>query len=530
VAVVTIGLAAGATLINRTHRGKFADIREPTTTTILTIGEPEDWTEKARVLADIPGRILCIRALSPGQSVRFVWGHPRRVEELAVETGHRAPSSLVPEAYAEGCPDLSPDGHRLLYQGHTKDGRAAAFVSAGPDGRDARAETQTAEPTVSSEPTWLPDGENFSFDLDANHLGIFSVRTRRITAVRDLWIAGFYTFFRTPASRGIVTASVLANSRGTEVVSLEWPSLAETNRFRVPGLALDVCSWLGTANYYYATPLPTSELMWVDPIAGTARRLGKVPGQLIRYATAVASGLVFASVRKRFLVLVRQASGAYEPLGMPDTYAEAAPCGPDIIATRRREQENVVVRLDRQGHLLAELGTGPTGMFPACSSDGRVAYFIDEKSMLKRCEAGRCVDLYEAGDQGLAISLDGRRVVFVKVEQRGLFMYWGFTEGGSVREIGQAETFCSPPAWSGPTTLWILTRREGRFEWREYDVDTRKDTGRTLPGRDDCADPDYVSPSFAVDPEVKVEIEERSQLRFLSASQWRESTRLETGR
>src|SRR5215212_9294284 len=75
-----------------------------------------------------------------------------------------------------------------------------------------------------------------------------------------------------------------------------------------------------------------------------------------------------------------------------------------------------------------------------------------------------------------------------------------------------------------------IDRREGRFEWREYDVDTRKDTGRTLPGRDDCADPDYVSPSFAVDPEVKVEMEERSQLRFLSSSQWRESTRLETGR
>ena len=77
--------------------------------------------------------------------------------DIDTVTRKREPSPLVPAAYAEGCPDLSPDGKRLVYQGHASGGRAFAFFSERPDGRDATPVVPTSEPSVSSEPTWLAE-------------------------------------------------------------------------------------------------------------------------------------------------------------------------------------------------------------------------------------------------------------------------------------------------------------------------------------------------------------------------------------
>jgi len=43
-----------------------------------------------------------------------VWGTPMRAEDLDTVSHARRPSPVVPAAYAEGCPDISPDGKRLL--------------------------------------------------------------------------------------------------------------------------------------------------------------------------------------------------------------------------------------------------------------------------------------------------------------------------------------------------------------------------------------------------------------------------------
>ena len=124
---------------------------------IVPSGEPADWTEKAVVLAEVPERIYCTSLLPDRKTIRFVWGDPRRAEDVDTVTRRRVQSPLAPETYAEGCPDVSPDGKRLVYQGHTTDGRPFAFLSHRSDGRDAVATVQTAEPTMASEPTWISD-------------------------------------------------------------------------------------------------------------------------------------------------------------------------------------------------------------------------------------------------------------------------------------------------------------------------------------------------------------------------------------
>ena len=105
---------------------------------------------------------------------------PVRVGDADARRGHRhgdaraQPVACRRRRYRGGCPDVSPDGKRLVYQGRAPDGRAFAFVSQHPDGRDAVPVVQTAEPSMASEPTWLADGDTFSYDVDAKHMAVFS--------------------------------------------------------------------------------------------------------------------------------------------------------------------------------------------------------------------------------------------------------------------------------------------------------------------------------------------------------------------
>jgi hypothetical protein len=73
-------------------------------------------------LAEIDRGLQCVTVLPDRRTLRFVWGDPRRAEDLEIDAGRRQSSSLLPTTYAEGCPDVSPDGRRLVYPGRTADG------------------------------------------------------------------------------------------------------------------------------------------------------------------------------------------------------------------------------------------------------------------------------------------------------------------------------------------------------------------------------------------------------------------------
>src|SRR5262249_33875506 len=147
--------------------------------------------------------------LLPDQrTLRFVWGTPTRAEDVDIVTRTRVPSPLVPAAYAEGCPDLSPDGKRLVYQGHAADGRAFAFLSRRSDGRDAVAVVPIAEPSLSSEPTWLADNETFSFDVDPKHMGVFSTAAGRMKILPEVTSKPYVTSFRYPNGNRVFVETV----------------------------------------------------------------------------------------------------------------------------------------------------------------------------------------------------------------------------------------------------------------------------------------------------------------------------------
>ena len=140
--------------------------------------------------------------------------------------------------YAEGCPDVSPDGRRLLYPGHTAEGRAFAFVSDRPDGGDGVPVVATAEPSQASEPTWLSDGQSFSYDIDTRHMGIYSLVTKRSSVLPEPTTAPHASANRYVSADHIFTSAWLDAST-TEISGFEFPSLRERFRFHLSELLVD---------------------------------------------------------------------------------------------------------------------------------------------------------------------------------------------------------------------------------------------------------------------------------------------------
>jgi serine/threonine-protein kinase len=251
-AALTLVAALTAGLLRTRQRPLDVGTASPSATgespLIVPTGEPADWTDISTVLVEVPERITCTRLLPNKRTIRFVWGTPPHAEDIDTVTRRRVPSPLVPAAYAEGCPDLSPDGNRLVFQGHTLDGRAFAFLSARTDGKDAVPVVRTAEPTMSSEPTWLADGQTFSYDVDAKHVGIFLVAASRSYVLPEPTTTTFFSMFRYAIGNRIFITPI-QDSGEMEVVGFTVPELRQDLRFRVAELGLDLTS-AGTMLYY----------------------------------------------------------------------------------------------------------------------------------------------------------------------------------------------------------------------------------------------------------------------------------------
>ena len=235
-----------------------------------------------------------------------------------------------------GAPNLSPDGRRLLYQGHAKDGRPFAFVSDRPDGKDAVPVAATTEPTMSSEPTWLADGEMFSYDVDARHVGVFSTALRRVTVVPEVTPQSYMTLFRASTKEGILVSGVF-DSGETEITSVGLPWLKENLRIRVREFLLDLRSDKGL---WYGAGRQGEGLLGVvevDPHRQRARHLGSIRRQIVRSPVFVRDWLSFVSTRLEFRLAVRRRDGTFDDLPGGRGITHASHCGNDLIVDRDQD-------------------------------------------------------------------------------------------------------------------------------------------------------------------------------------------------
>jgi hypothetical protein len=519
VATMVAGATAIAVSTVRRPRGRLrapvpavAAVPSP----LLTpIGPAADWSETSIVLAEVPERIHCARLLRDGRTIRFVWGEPMRAEDLDVIMRARRPAPLVPAAYAEGCPDLSPDGRRMVYQGHTPDGRAFAFLSPHPDGSDGVPVVQTAEPTMASEPTWLADGETFSYDIDANHMGVFLVGAGRMKVLPDVTQLPSITMFRYVIGNRVYLGTYLENLQ-TEVVGISVPLLNEEDRFRVPELVLDMRPAGRTLLFSKRNNAGrTCDIAEIDVAARTARYLGRIPQHMLRYPLPIADGVAFVSVRMASDLMLQKPNGTLLNLTKSGRVWDGNRCGHDLIISEELDDEHVVIkRADFTGKIIEQLTQGPRDWSPACTPDGKVWFYRPHKPTptIRRCDGKACRDIFQGFAIGLDASPDGRRLAYVTLSKRGPIVQWISADGGEPHDVAETETAC-PVGWATRDTIWVSRRRGPKFVWTEVNADTGRETGKTSPGGRDCADtrPDPASPVS----DLRVVYDQTSQIRFI---------------
>jgi len=520
VAGLAVVMVAGATaiavsMVHRRPDGTSVAAATRRAPLIVPAGEPADWSETSAVLAEVPERIHCARLLPDRRTVRFVWGVPARAEDVDTITHARAPSPIVPAAYAEGCPDISPDGKRLLYQGHAPDGRAFAFLSEHPDGRDAVPVVQTAEPSMASEPTWLADGDIFSYDIDANHAGVFWPAAGRMKVLPDVTTRPSLTMFRHVIGNRVYLGSYFDTSE-TEIVGIVPLLLAEEVRFRVPNLALDMRQDEETLLFAQRNGGRGYDVAAVNVAARTARLVGRVPGQMLRYPMRTATGLAFVSVRLASDLWARKGSGPLFNLTRSGRVWDGNRCGRDVIVSEELAPEKIVIqRVDLAGRRIEQLSQGPLDWSPACTPDGKTWFYRPHapNPAIRRCDRTGCRDIYQGVAIGLAASPDGKRLAFVTTDKRGSIARWISADGGPVHEVVETETTC-PVGWASAETMWVSRRRGREIVWTEVDADTGRETGQTVPGSRDCGDarPDPASP---VSADLRIVYDQTSQLRLV---------------
>ena len=96
---LSLVLGAGLVALRKPRRPDSDSVTGRTTLDVRrlsAVGEPADWTQRASLVADIPGLVHCF-SLVQKKIARLVWGTPRRVEDLDLATGRRRPAEWLPD-------------------------------------------------------------------------------------------------------------------------------------------------------------------------------------------------------------------------------------------------------------------------------------------------------------------------------------------------------------------------------------------------------------------------------------------------
>ncbi|HEY2731528.1 MAG TPA: serine/threonine-protein kinase, partial [Polyangia bacterium] len=196
---------------------------------IRVTGTPRDLTDSSKVFARFEERVHCFAILPGGESARVVLGTPRRAEDIELATGRRTPSPLPQETYETECPQLSPRGDSLLFT-RLSPTASSQIVRANPSGEGA------VPVTYGSEPRWLPNGDEFLYNVDLGHAGLFSLPTMTSSILPDGHGQARHFLYRKAVSESGNYAAVAYNAdamdRLLEIHSL--PDLHLIASWRIP--------------------------------------------------------------------------------------------------------------------------------------------------------------------------------------------------------------------------------------------------------------------------------------------------------
>jgi serine/threonine-protein kinase len=470
---------------------------------ILIAGTIPDWTNSSRIITAVEGRIHCLSLLPDARHLRFIWGVQRHAEDVEITTGIRTPSNLTPDSYRDGCPQLSPDGKQLIYEGY--DERAPHIVySNSPDGSNPRAIVSSAEPTLSSEPKWLASNDSFIFDIDTRHEGVFYLESNRFVVIPDFvsdHVTGLNKFVNAEGTAIGLIYGDSSNSLGETIVRVEWPSLRIIDLFQINAFALD-WTWQGSDLLGAGFVAGSGSLAFrVDAKSHHAKAVGSIGNADLRYITSLHNAeMAFVSYQTKIDIWFRDQNGRDRPL-TNDGNSNTGSMSPEgkMLVSRYVGGRSMISLYRPDGGLDRWLTDGPADLTPGflSNSDWIFSKRGSDKGVF-RCSLSHtgCTRLYGEFVYSAVPSTDGRRIAILTSTIDGLRVAWIPADGnGGSHDVSESEAGCNP-YWTAPDRLWISRRRRGRPVWVEMNPETRDETGRTEPGAKDCMEgtPDPAEP------------------------------------
>lgn len=477
-------------------------------------GVAADWTDTSKVLLTVHGRIHCIVPLPDHRTIRLVWGNPRHAEDVDVVTGRRIPSPIVPESYAAGCPDLSPDGRSLIFQGYDDESRPVVLSSASPDGSHARPFAPSANLTNVSEPRWLADG-TLVFSPDEGHAAVADVASNRLTILPAVDArSSTFVGWRIDGRELMISAAGSDSLIHAQVLS--WPDLSIRREVVFAGFdVMADCMLAGP--FVYCTNIQERVLLRIDLERSSGSRLGSIRGQEVMLLATSNAGLVFTSRRLLSDAWFVESDGVRRPLTRDGVTIDVADCGEKgFLMAKIAGSDEQVTRVSRDGKQTV-LTAGNLDFGVECSKKSDDWWFsragVGDRGIY-HCRGQRCGRIVEGFGGRPALSPDGTRLAFFAEGGQGLSVKWTPSAGGEIHDVGISEGGCAP-GWSSSSTIWISRRIRGRPVWTEVEADTGRATGRTAPSANDCQEghPDPLSP---VRPEIRIVMDRISQLRVQS--------------
>jgi len=495
-------------------------------------GRARPLADRVRQLTEVEGRVHCLTALADG-SLGVVWGQPRRADKLL--PGSRAlvpwdvparaydlPPSDFPDPLDNKCPQMAPDGKRLLYWGLGAGNQPAVFLQ----------DDVGAPPTLltgGSMPIWHPSGELLALRVDEHHPGLFNLKNRHLTVLpkprQNMLIVSQLTFDgsgRHLLVRSVDGAAGYAVSRYAldNIPRVEGVLVRRAQDTAEHIVRLNIGAALGSEQLLHAMmPSGAYGLAALDWDHSRVRWLAQFEPLDITGSLTTADGRLVVLARRwtSDLQVLRDGQVIRTIVADGPAGGSAASATGDVAAQMDRGGRVVIV-LYRVGEAQPRLlGAGPLDGGPSFSPDGRSVLFgrgdpPRGRDLLILCTLeGVCRTLGAIPNTSdyPRLSPSGDRVAHVGWNPYPHIAMLDLRSGSSrmlVPSLGCA------PHWLGGN-VWAAQGSSEQFSWVELDATSGQATGRTVAGKSGCG---AVSPGPEGVLEQRLRVVHRETSRLLA--------------
>jgi hypothetical protein len=501
-AAVTLAALAVAAIVVRSRGATSAS---PTLTELHLEGQPRALAGRMRVVGQLDGRVHC-QTLLPDGSLGLIWGEPRRAERLDRRTGARTPWEVplrsyefpatdIPDPPENRCPQIGPDGKRLLYWGAGAGNQRAVFLQ-----DDVHAEPTLL--TTGSMPVWHPGGDLLALRIDDQHPGLFNLKTRHLMVLpqpRENIVALSQLIFDAEGRQLLVRSA--DGAAGYSVTRYDMDRLPHMQTVivrhghQVPEHIVRLTLGASLASGQLVHPMMPSGRYGIASLDWHGQRirwLAELPEFDVTGSLATGdSGLLLLARRwTSDLQVLRNGEVVRTVLAEgPASFSDANVAGD--VAAQMDQGGRVMVMLFRQGESRPRvLGPGPLDAVPSFSPDGRLVLFgrgdiPNSRDYLIVCTLeGSCrsVGTIPNTSNDPKLSASGDQVAYVNFSP---YPHVALLDLGTGASRMLAPALPCAPRWLGDN-VWVAQGVSEDFSWVEVQAATGQATGRKVAGKSRC--------------------------------------------